>query len=185
MPFLTTRNNVSIHARVEQNTKIAAVGSGYVGLVAAVRFAGNGLRRHLCLLNDERGEVTALQGGNSLIHEHYLPELLEKYRNTMVRFMTDLAEATQQSEAFFIAVGTPQSAGWRRRSLLRRSRRHAKSPAPSPATRSSSKKHRSRLHQRVDRLPTGAQRRRLSPLRCRLQSRVPSRGNCRRRLPSS
>jgi UDPglucose 6-dehydrogenase len=38
-----------------------------------------------------------------------LPELLEKYRNTKIRFMTDLAEATRECEAIFIAVGTPQS----------------------------------------------------------------------------
>jgi UDPglucose 6-dehydrogenase len=34
---------------------------------------------------------------------------LNRYRNTKVRFMTDLAEATRESQAIFIAVGTPQS----------------------------------------------------------------------------
>jgi UDPglucose 6-dehydrogenase len=92
---------------MSENTKIAVVGSGYVGLVAAVCFAEMG-HDVICVDNDER-KVTALQGGNSLIHEHYLPELLEKYRNTKLRFMTDLAEATRESEAIFIAVGTPQS----------------------------------------------------------------------------
>ncbi len=87
--------------------QIAVVGSGYVGLVAAVCFAEMG-HDVICVDNDER-KVAALQGGDTLIHESYLPELLERYRNTKVRFMTDLAEATRSCEAIFIAVGTPQS----------------------------------------------------------------------------
>jgi UDPglucose 6-dehydrogenase len=92
---------------MSENIKIAVVGSGYVGLVAAVCFAEIG-HDVICVDNDER-KVAALQGGDSLIHENSLPELLEKYRNTKVRFTTDLAEATHASEAIFIAVGTPQS----------------------------------------------------------------------------
>src|SRR3978361_21289 len=87
--------------------QIAVVGSGYVGLVAAVCFAEMG-HTVICVDNDER-KVAALQGGDTLIHENYLPELLERYRNTKVRFTTDLAEATRECEAIFIAVGTPQS----------------------------------------------------------------------------
>jgi UDPglucose 6-dehydrogenase len=90
-----------------EDVKIAVVGSGYVGLVAAVCFAEMG-HDVICVDNDER-KVAALQGGDSLIHESFLPELLGKYRNTKVRFMTDLAEATRECEAIFIAVGTPQS----------------------------------------------------------------------------
>jgi UDPglucose 6-dehydrogenase len=86
---------------------IAVVGSGYVGLVAAVCFAEMG-HDVICVDNDER-KVQALQGGDSLIHEHYLPELLGKYRNNKVRFTTDLGEATKTCAAIFIAVGTPQS----------------------------------------------------------------------------
>ena len=89
------------------NIQIAVVGSGYVGLVAAVCFAEMG-HDVICVDNDER-KVAALQGGDTLIHENYLPELLQRYRNTKVRFMTDLAEATRECEAIFIAVGTPQS----------------------------------------------------------------------------
>ena len=92
---------------MSENIKIAVVGSGYVGLVAAVCFAEMG-HDVICVDNDER-KVAALQGGDTLIHENYLPELLERYRNTKVRFMTDLAEATRECVAIFIAVGTPQS----------------------------------------------------------------------------
>jgi UDPglucose 6-dehydrogenase len=98
-PFNTRAMNETI--------KIAVVGSGYVGLVAAVCFAEMG-HDVICVDNDER-KVAALQGGDTLIHERYLPELLERYRNTRIRFMTDLGEATRESDAIFIAVGTPQS----------------------------------------------------------------------------
>ena len=90
-----------------KNIQIAVVGSGYVGLVAAVCFAEMG-HSVICVDNNER-KVAALQSGDTLIHENYLPELLGRYRNTKVRFMTDLSEATRMCEAIFIAVGTPQS----------------------------------------------------------------------------
>ncbi len=92
---------------MDKTIQIAVVGSGYVGLVAAVCFAEMG-HDVICVDNDE-GKVAALQGGDTLIHESYLPELLERYRNTKVRFMTNLAEATRECDAIFIAVGTPQS----------------------------------------------------------------------------
>ena len=92
---------------MQKNIQIAVVGSGYVGLVAAVCFAEMG-HDVICVDNDER-KVAALQGGDTLIHENYLPALLERYRNTKVRFTTDLSEATRECEAIFIAVGTPQS----------------------------------------------------------------------------
>jgi len=87
--------------------QIAVVGSGYVGLVAAMCFAEMG-HSVICVDNDE-SKVAALQGGDTLIHENHLPELLERYRNTRVRFMTDLGEATRECQAIFVAVGTPQS----------------------------------------------------------------------------
>jgi len=89
------------------NTKIAVVGSGYVGLVAAVCFAEIG-HQVICIDNDE-AKVKALSAGESLIHEEHLPRLLEKHRNKGVRFTSDLGEATRQSDLIFIAVGTPQS----------------------------------------------------------------------------
>jgi UDPglucose 6-dehydrogenase len=94
---------------MNETIKIAVVGSGYVGLVAAVCFAEMG-HDVICVDNDER-KVAALQGGDTLIHENYLPELLERYRNDKIRFMTDLGEATHECSAIFIAVGTPQSEG--------------------------------------------------------------------------
>ncbi len=86
---------------------IAVVGSGYVGLVAAVCFAEIG-HTVICVDNDQR-KVDALKGGDSLIHEEHLPELLNRYRNNRVTFTTDLGAATATADAIFIAVGTPQS----------------------------------------------------------------------------
>src|ERR1039458_5952120 len=92
---------------MSKTIQIAVVGSGYVGLVAAVCFAEIG-HTVVCVDNDER-KVAALQSGDTLIHECHLPELLDRYRNTRIRFTTDLSEATRDCDAIFIAVGTPQS----------------------------------------------------------------------------
>ncbi len=92
---------------MSESIQIGVVGSGYVGLVAAVCFAEMG-HSVICVDNDER-KVAALRGGETPIHENHLPELLERYRNNRVQFTTDLAEATRTSQAIFIAVGTPQS----------------------------------------------------------------------------
>ena len=92
---------------MQTTNQIAVVGSGYVGLVAAVCFAEMG-HSVVCVDNDER-KVAALRNGDPIIHENHLPELMSRYCNGRVRFTTDLAEATQSSDAIFIAVGTPQS----------------------------------------------------------------------------
>lgn len=87
--------------------QIAVIGSGYVGLVAAACFAEMG-HNVVCVDKDDL-KVSALQSGETLIHQKSLPELLDRYRGNRLRFTTDIAEATRTSEAIFIAVGTPQS----------------------------------------------------------------------------
>jgi UDPglucose 6-dehydrogenase len=82
------------------------IGSGYVGLVASVCFAEIG-HNVVCVDND-RAKVELLNDGGVPIYEHHLPELLRKHLNVSVRFTTDLRAAVEQSEAIFIAVGTPQ-----------------------------------------------------------------------------
>jgi len=85
--------------------KIAVVGSGYVGLVAAACFAELG-HEITCVDNDEQ-KVAALQRGETPIHEQYLPELLARHRGHRLKFSSDLQEAVRTSSAIFIAVGTP------------------------------------------------------------------------------
>ncbi len=65
---------------MSKKMQITVVGSGYVGLVAAVCFAELG-HQVVCVDNDE-AKVAALRGGDTLIHEDHLPELLERYRTT-------------------------------------------------------------------------------------------------------
>ena len=86
---------------------IAVVGSGYVGLVAAVCFAEIG-HSVVCVDNDEQ-KVAMLREGDVPIHEEFLPELLARHRNKRLRVHHGSASAAQHAEAIFIAVGTPQS----------------------------------------------------------------------------
>jgi UDPglucose 6-dehydrogenase len=92
---------------VNEPVSIAVVGSGYVGLVAAVCFAEIG-HHVVCVDNDER-KIQMLSNGGVPIHEDFLPELLERHRHHRLTFSTDLKTATENAQAIFVAVGTPQS----------------------------------------------------------------------------
>ena len=85
---------------------ICVIGSGYVGLVAAVCFAEMG-HSVTCVDNDE-AKVKVLREGGVPIFEEHLPEFLGKHLGRGVDFTTDLAGAVERNEAVFIAVGTPQ-----------------------------------------------------------------------------
>jgi UDPglucose 6-dehydrogenase len=85
---------------------ICVIGSGYVGLVAAVCFAEMG-HPVICVDNDE-ARVKTLREGGVPIYEEHLPGLLDRHRDRGVEFTTDLGGAVARSEAIFIAVGTPQ-----------------------------------------------------------------------------
>jgi len=85
---------------------ICVIGSGYVGLVAAVCFAEMG--HHVACVDNDEAKVKLLREGGAPIFERHLPELLARHRGRGVTFTTDLAGAVEQSDAVFIAVGTPQ-----------------------------------------------------------------------------
>ena len=85
---------------------ICVIGSGYVGLVAAVCLAEIG-HKVICVDKDE-AKVRLLNQGGVPIFEQHLPELLRKHLNRNVWFTTELRTAVEQSEVVFIAVGTPQ-----------------------------------------------------------------------------
>jgi len=91
---------------MSKQVSICVIGSGYVGLVAAVCFAEIG-HKVICVDNNE-AKVKMLRQGGIPIYEEHLPELLGKHLNRSVEFTTDLASAVEQCEAIFIAVGTPQ-----------------------------------------------------------------------------
>lgn len=85
--------------------RIAIVGSGYVGLVAAACLAEVG-HEVICVDNDAK-KVAALKAGETTIHEEFLPELLARHRGHKLTFTTSLREAVRASSVVFIAVGTP------------------------------------------------------------------------------
>ena len=85
--------------------KIAIIGSGYVGLVAAACFAEFG-HDVICVDNDEK-KLAALQAGEVPIHEEHLSELLARHRGRRLTFSGCLKDAVRQSSVIFIAVGTP------------------------------------------------------------------------------
>ena len=91
---------------MSKSVSICVVGSGYVGLVAAVCFAEMG-HKVTCVDNDEV-KVKLLREGGVPIFEEHLPELLGKHLGRGVDFTSDLAGAVEKNEAIFIAVGTPQ-----------------------------------------------------------------------------
>ena len=90
---------------MSNRVSFCVIGSGYVGLVVAVCFAEMG-HKVVCVDNDER-RVKTLQEGGVPIYEEHLPELMMRHRGK-VEFTGDLSRAVENSEAIFIAVGTPQ-----------------------------------------------------------------------------
>jgi UDPglucose 6-dehydrogenase len=85
--------------------RIAVVGSGYVGLVSGACFADLG--HEVVLVDNDTQKLTALKNGEVPIHERFLPELLDRHRGQRIRFSDDLHSAVRDSQAVFIAVGTP------------------------------------------------------------------------------
>ena len=87
--------------------RIAVVGSGYVGLVAAACFAEIG--HSVISIDNDRDKIAMLQRGESPIHEEFLPELLARHRGGKLTFSSDLPAAVKNCDAVFIAVGTPST----------------------------------------------------------------------------
>jgi UDPglucose 6-dehydrogenase len=85
--------------------RIAVVGSGYVGLVTGACFADLG--HDVVLVDNDEPKLAALRRGDVPIHEKFLPELLVRHRGENIRFSNDLRAAVRDSQAVFIAVGTP------------------------------------------------------------------------------
>jgi UDPglucose 6-dehydrogenase len=86
--------------------QICVVGVGYVGLVTAACFADLGSRVIALDVNEEK--ISGLKKGKLPIYEPGLKELVE--HNVMAQrlsFTTSYAEALQDTEFAFIAVGTP------------------------------------------------------------------------------
>ncbi|MGZ8264696.1 MAG: UDP-glucose dehydrogenase family protein [Burkholderiales bacterium] len=89
--------------------KITVVGAGYVGLVTAAGFAEMG--NNVNCVEADPGKLRMLESGIVPIHEPGLEPLLQyNVQAGRLSFTGSLAHAADESEIFFIAVGTPPSA---------------------------------------------------------------------------
>lgn len=95
----------TINERTSKSIRIAVVGSGYVGLVAAACFAELG-HEVICVDNNPN-RVESLQRSAVPIFEDILPELLHRHNGDRLTFTTDTVAAVRASSAIVIAVGTP------------------------------------------------------------------------------
>ena len=90
--------------------KIAMIGTGYVGLVSGVCFSDFG--HEVICVDKDPGKIDMLNRGEVPIYEPGLDELMAKnVAAGRLSFSLDLAEAVAQSDAVFIAVGTPTRRG--------------------------------------------------------------------------
>lgn len=86
--------------------RVAMIGTGYVGLVTGTCFADLG-HEVICVDNDA-GKVERLRNGEIPIFEPGLEDMVKhNVRARRLSFTTSYAEAIPDSEAVFIAVGTP------------------------------------------------------------------------------
>ncbi len=85
--------------------RITVIGSGHVGLVSGACFAELG--HDVIVVDNDPTKYEALQRGVCPIHEQYVPELFQRHRGTRLVFSDALADSVGESEAIFIAVGTP------------------------------------------------------------------------------
>ncbi|MCK4750653.1 MAG: UDP-glucose/GDP-mannose dehydrogenase family protein, partial [Bacteroidales bacterium] len=86
--------------------KITVVGTGYVGLVTGTCFSETGL--DVVCVDIDRNKIDNLKKGIVPIFEPGLDRLIERNtENNRLLFTTDYKEAITESDALFIAVGTP------------------------------------------------------------------------------
>ncbi|HSW09531.1 MAG TPA: UDP-glucose/GDP-mannose dehydrogenase family protein [Bacillota bacterium] len=87
---------------------LAVIGTGYVGLVAAVCLADSGNR--IIGVDSDTQRVAELAAGRLYLYEPGLQELLDRnLRARRLEFTQDLGSAVAHAEVLFIAVGTPSS----------------------------------------------------------------------------
>jgi UDPglucose 6-dehydrogenase len=87
--------------------KITVIGSGYVGLVSGICFAKIG--HEVACIDKDTSKISKLNSGVIPIFEPGLKEVLDEVvAAKRISFSTDLKAALQNSQAVFIAVGTPQ-----------------------------------------------------------------------------
>ena len=90
--------------------RIAVIGSGYVGLVSGACFSEFGVE--VICVDQDASKIEGLKRGEMPIYEPGLDQLVAtNVAAKRLSFTTDLAGAVKQSDAVFIAVGTPSRRG--------------------------------------------------------------------------
>ena len=90
--------------------RVAMIGSGYVGLVSGACFSEFG--HHVTCVDKDAAKIAALQAGRIPIYEPGLEDMAAaNVRAGRLSFTTELARAVPESDAVFIAVGTPSRRG--------------------------------------------------------------------------
>jgi UDPglucose 6-dehydrogenase len=91
-------------------SRIAMIGSGYVGLVSGACFSDFG--HDVICVDIDAEKIARLKDGVMPIYEPGLKELVAKNVNSgRLSFTSDLAAAVRGADAIFIAVGTPSRRG--------------------------------------------------------------------------
>src|SRR6185312_8526342 len=86
--------------------RVTVVGTGYVGTVTGACLAYLGHR--VTCVDTDRNKIERLRKGDPVIYEPGLEQLLAlAMQNGGIDFETDLTGPARESEAIFIAVGTP------------------------------------------------------------------------------
>jgi len=86
--------------------KICLIGTGYVGLVSGTCFAEAG--NNVICVDVDKNKIERLKKGEIPIYEPGLePMVRENYEDGRLHFMTNLAQAVNNADICFIAVGTP------------------------------------------------------------------------------
>ncbi len=84
-------------------------GAGYVGLVTGVGFAALGHK--VTSMDLDRSRIEMLRKGSSVVYEEGLePILRQLIEQDQISFIEDQHQTVEESEALFIAVGTPSLA---------------------------------------------------------------------------
>jgi UDPglucose 6-dehydrogenase len=90
--------------------RLSVVGAGYLGATHAAAMAEMGF--DVIGVDSDPAKVCQLSEGRVPFFEPGLPELIRTHVDSgRLRFTTDLAEATSNSDVHFICVGTPQQRG--------------------------------------------------------------------------
>jgi UDPglucose 6-dehydrogenase len=86
--------------------QITVIGTGYVGLVTGACFSEMG--NHVTCVDVDRQKLENLKNGILPIYEPGLePIVLKNFEQGLLKFTDNLAEAMENSDIYFIAVGTP------------------------------------------------------------------------------